>query len=491
MAKYILAVDQSTQGTKALLLDGQGVLVCRADMPHKQLIDSHGWVEHDPEEIYINTLQVLREAVEKSQVDPREIAALGVSNQRETTVCWDRRTGRPVCNAIVWQCARGAAICEELDAQGCAAAVQEKTGLKLSPYFPAPKLTWILRNVPGAAEMAKRGELAAGTIDSWLVYRLTGGRRHQTDFSNASRTMLFNIRTLEWDDELLEMFGVPHACMPAVTDSDGDYGTTDLGGFLERPIPILSVLGDSHGALLGHGCRRPGMVKATYGTGSSIMMNIGEAPAFSEEGLVTSLAWKLGGRVNYVLEGNINYSAAVVTWLKDDMQLISRPAETEELARAAQPGDTTYLVPAFSGLGAPHWDSHAKACISGMTRITGRNEIVRAALDCIAYQIADVVNAMAKSAGRAIGELRVDGGASANAYLMQFQSDILDIPVMASDEHELSGMGAAYAAGIASGVYDASIFERAGRKAYTPAMQTDERSAKLDGWRQAVRMVRT
>lgn len=491
MAKYILAVDQSTQGTKALLLDGQGVLVCRADMPHKQLIDSHGWVEHDPEEIYINTLQVLREAVEKSQVDPREIAALGVSNQRETTVCWDRRTGRPVCNAIVWQCARGAAICEELDAQGCAAAVQEKTGLKLSPYFPAPKLTWILRNVPGAAEMAKRAELAAGTIDSWLVYRLTGGRRHQTDYSNASRTMLFNIGTLEWDDELLEMFGVPRACMPAVTDSDGDYGTTDLGGFLERPIPILSVLGDSHGALLGHGCRRPGMVKATYGTGSSIMMNIGEAPAFSEDGLVTSLAWKLGGRVNYVLEGNINYSAAVVTWLKDDMQLISRPAETEELARAAQPGDTTYLVPAFSGLGAPHWDSHAKACISGMTRITGRNEIVRAALECIAYQIADVVNAMAKSAGRAIGELRVDGGASANAYLMQFQSDILDIPVMVSDEQELSGMGAAYAAGIASGVYDASIFDRAGRKAYTPTMQADERSAKLDGWRQAVRMVRT
>ena len=491
MAKYILAVDQSTQGTKALLLDGQGALVCRADRPHKQLIDSHGWVEHDPEEIYANTLHVLREAVEKSKVDPRDIAALGMSNQRETTVCWDRRTGRQVYNAIVWQCARGAAICEELEARGCAQAVQEKTGLKLSPYFPAPKLAWILRNVPGAAEMAERGELAAGTIDSWLVYRLTGGERHQTDYSNASRTMLFNIRTLEWDDELLEMFGVPRACMPAVTDSDGDYGMTDLGGYLERPIPILGVLGDSHGALLGHGCRRPGMVKATYGTGSSIMMNIGEAPAFSEDGLVTSLAWKLGGRVNYVLEGNINYSAAVVTWLKDDMRLISRPEETEALARAAQPGDTTYLVPAFSGLGAPHWDSRARACICGMSRMTGRNEIVRAALDCIAYQIADVVNAMAKSAGRAIGELRVDGGASANAYLMQFQSDILDIPVMVSDEQELSGIGAAYAAGIASGVYDAAIFDRSGRRAYMPAMQDDERSAKLDGWQRAVRMVRT
>lgn len=491
MAKYILAVDQSTQGTKALLLDGQGAPVCRIDRPHKQLIDSHGWVEHDPEEIYINTLRVLREAVEKSRVDPREIAALGVSNQRETTVCWDRRTGRPVYNAIVWQCARGAAICEALEAQGCADAVQAKTGLKLSPYFPAPKLAWILRNVPGAAEMAERGELAAGTIDSWLVYRLTGGQRHQTDYSNASRTMLFNIRTLEWDGELLEMFGVPRACMPAVTDSDGDYGTTDLGGFLDRPIPILGVLGDSHGALLGHGCRRPGMVKATYGTGSSIMMNTGEAPAFSEDGLVTSLAWKLGGRVNYVLEGNINYSAAVVTWLKDDMRLISRPEDTEELARAAHPGDTTYLVPAFSGLGAPHWDNRARACISGMSRMTGRSEIVRAALDCIAYQIADVVNAMAKSAGRAIGELRVDGGASANAYLMQFQSDILDIPVMVSDEQELSGMGAAYAAGIAAGVYDASIFDRSGRRAYMPAMQAAEREAKLDGWRRAVRMVRT
>lgn len=444
--------------------------MCRADRPHRQLIDSRGWVEHDPEEIYANTLRVLREVVEKSKVDPCRIAALGVSNQRETTVCWDRRTSKPVCNAIVWQCARSAAICDELDVRGCAAIVQEKTGLKLSPYFPAPKLAWILRNVPGASEMAERGELAAGTINSWLVYRLTGGKRHQTDYSNASRTMLYNIRTLEWDGELLEMFGVPRACMPTVTDSDGDYGTTDLEGFLERPIPILGVLGDSHGALLGHGCRRPGMVKATYGTGSSIMMNIGEAPAFSKDGLVTSLAWKLCGRVNYVLEGNINYSAAVVTWLKDDKQLITRPEETEEMARSARPGDTTYIVPAFSGLVAPYWDSCARACICGMTRMTGRSEIARAVLDCIAYQIADVVNTMWKSAGHAIGELRVDGGASANSYLMQFQSDILDLPVLVSNEQELSGMGVAYAAGIAAGVYDADVFERSGRRVYLPQM---------------------
>ena len=489
MAKYVLSIDQSTQGTKALLFDEQGVMLCRADKSHRQLIDEHGWVEHDPEEIYCNTLQVIKDVTEKAGINKNDIAALGISNQRETSLAWDKETGKPFYNAIVWQCARGAAICKELEKEGYAETVLKKTGIRLSPYFPAAKLAWIFRNIEGVSDMASRSKVAVGTIDSWLVSRLTARKRHQTDYSNASRTQLFNLITLQWDEELLRLFGIDPSCMATITDSDGDFGETDFDGWLDSPIPIRGVLGDSHGALFGQGCLHPGMIKATYGTGSSIMMNVGDHPVFSQAGVVTSLAWKIGGKVNYVLEGNINYTGAVITWLKDDLKIICNPGETETLAKAASPGDTSYLVPAFSGLGAPYWDNNAKACISGMTRTTGRNEIVRAALDCIAYQITDIVKAMETSADTPIHELRVDGGPTRNAYLMQFQSDILDIPVRIPDAEELSGIGAAYVAGLSMGIYDEKIFDRIKRISYLPSMSEELRNAKYSGWLDAVHII--
>lgn len=460
MGKYILSIDQSTQGTKALLFDDKGALLCRTDKPHRQIINDKGWVEHDLNEIYANTLQVVKDLVSKAGIDKAEIVALGISNQRETSAYWSRKTGEPLYNAIVWQCARGAAICEGLEKQGYSETVYRKTGIKLSPYFPAAKLAWIFQNVAGVSERSKAGEIAVGTIDSWLVWKLTNGERHQTDYSNASRTQLFNINSLEWDNDLLKIFGLDKNCMAEVTDSDGDFGATDFDGWLDRKIPICGVLGDSHGALFGQGCLNTGMIKTTYGTGSSIMMNTGDKPVFSDAGIVTSLAWKIGGKVNYVLEGNINYTGAVITWLKDGLKLIASPGETESLARAAKRNDHTYLVPAFSGSGAPYWDSHASACIVGMTRSTGKNEIVKAALDCIVYHITDIVEAMRASSGITISGLRVDGGPTRNKYLMQFQSDMLNIPVRVPDAEELSGIGAAYCAEISVGLYGDDMSSR-------------------------------
>ena len=491
MAKYVLGIDQSTQGTKALLFDEKGNLLCRTDLPHRQIIDEKGWVEHDLEEIYSNTIQAVENLVEKAGIDKSELTAVGISNQRETAACWNKRTGKPVYHAIVWQCARGAAICEELDTKGVGAMVKERTGLQLSPYFSAAKLSWIFQNVSGVKEAAEKEEIACGTIDSWLVYRLTKGERFQTDYSNASRTQLFNIRKLCWDSELLARFGIDESCMARVTDSDGDYGSTDFEGYLDHPIPICGVLGDSHGALLGQGCLEKGMIKTTYGTGSSIMMNIGEQPVFTDLGVVTSLAWSMGGKVNYVLEGNINYTGAVITWLKEDLKLITSAGETETLAREANPKDHTYLVPAFSGLGAPYWDSKAKGIISGITRTTGKCEVVRAALDCIVYQITDIVRLMSQASGIQIGELRVDGGPTKNQYLMQFQSDMLGIPVRVPDAEELSGIGAAYAAGLSAGIYTKDIFGKIKRTNYQPLMEMGLRQQKYAGWKEAVEMVRT
>lgn len=491
MSKYVLGIDQSTQGTKALLFDEEGQLLCRSDLPHKQIIDEHGWVEHDLDEIYGNTIQVVKNLVEKAGIDKSDLAVVGISNQRETAACWEKETGKPVYNAVVWQCARGTAICDELERQGYAPMVKERTGIPLSPYFSAAKLAWIFQNVDGVKERAKEGKIACGTIDSFLVHRLTGGKCFQTDYSNASRTQLFDIRALKWDEELLNLFGIDASCMAEVTDSNGDYGETDFEGFLEQPIPIRGVLGDSHGALFGQGCLEKGMTKATYGTGSSIMMNIGEEPVFTDLGVVTSLAWSMDGKVNYVLEGNINYTGAVITWLKDDVKLIASAGETEELARAAAENDRTYLVPAFSGLGAPYWDSKASAVICGMSRTTGKAEIVRAALDCIAYQITDIVRVMREASKIAISELRVDGGPTKNKYLMQFQSDQLGIPVRIPEAEELSGIGAAYAAGIAAGIFDKNIFEKMSGTSYTSELEESVRRQRYEGWKDAVRMVMT
>lgn len=492
MKKYILGIDQSTQGTKGIVFDGAGAILARTDLAHDQLIDERGWVEHNPDQIMANVIEVVKNVVAKAGIDKEEIAALGISNQRETAVCWDRETGRPLYNAIVWQCARGEAICNEIAAKGYADMVKDHSGIPLSPYYSAAKLAWVLQNVPEAQEAAKKGTLCVGTMDSYLVYHLTKEHAFKTDYSNASRTQLFNVRTLDWDEELCALFGIRREMLAEICDSDALYGMTDFDGYLDEAIPIHGVMGDSHGALYGQGCVAPGMIKATYGTGSSIMMNVGEKPIFSDKGVVTSLAWSLSGKVNYVLEGNINYTGAVITWLQKDLGLIVSAGETEALAKSANPGDTTYLVPAFTGLGAPYWDSKAKAVISGITRTTGKAELVRAALDCIVYQISDVVHAMAEDSGIEVGELRVDGGPTKNSYLMQFQSDILDIPVQVPDAEELSAMGPAYAAGIAVGLYDQdALFAALHRTRFTPKMDADTRCAKYTGWKESVGLVLT
>ena len=487
--KYLISIDQSTQGTKALLFDSQGNLIKRTDKAHKQIINEKGWVSHDPEEIYQNTLEVVRRLVEESGIEKDSIIGLGISNQRETSLAWDKNTGKPIGQAIVWQCARAVDICERVEAMGQGERIREKTGMNLSPYFPAAKVAWILENEEGAREKAAEGTICHGTVDSWLIYKLTGGKSYKTDYSNASRTQLFNIFELKWDEEICRMFGIDVKNMAQVCDSDSNFGETDFEGFLPKPIPIHGVLGDSHGALFGQGCLKPGMIKSTYGTGSSIMMNIGEQPVLSTHGVVTSLAWSMKGKVNYVLEGNLNYTGAVITWLKDDLELISSPGETQELAQKASKEDQTYLVPAFSGLGAPYWDSRAAAAVVGMTRTTKKAELVKAGLECIAYQIADVVKAMSEDAGMKVEELRVDGGPTRNTYLMQFQSDIARAAVQVPDAEELSGIGPAYAAGLALGLWGPEIFQKIQRKKYTPEMQEETAKIKYQGWKNAVEKV--
>lgn len=487
MEKYVLSVDQSTQGTKALIFDEAGKMLARADLPHRQIVNELGWVSHDPEEIYQNTLKVIRLAAEKAGIDPADIACMGISNQRETTVAWDKHTGTPVCDAIVWQCARAADVCAEAEKTGIGDLVRERTGIPISPYFPAAKMAWILRNVPEAKALAEKHQLCLGTVDAWLLWKLTG--QYKTDYSNASRTQLFNIRALQWDKEICTAFGVNAGDLPIVTDSDAIFGETDLGGWLSKKIPICGVLGDSHAALFGHGCLEKGMAKATYGTGSSIMMNIGPDFAASQNGLVTSLAWKYKGQVSYVMEGNLNYTGAVITWLKDSLGLIASAGETEALAKAAHPADTACLVPAFTGLGAPYWKSDARAMLCGMSRTTGKNEIIRAALDSIAFQIHDVIAAMEKDAGIHLPVLRVDGGPTRNGYLMQFQSDMLNTPVSCPEAEELSGIGAAYMAGIACGLYPEAVLHHPQYQTYRPSMDPKERAEKLDLWEDAIHKV--
>lgn len=489
--KYIISIDQSTQGTKALLFDESGSLIKRTDKAHKQIINEKGWVSHDSAEIYKNTVEVVKRLVEESGIDKDKVVGIGISNQRETSLAWDRVTGEPLGHAIVWQCARAVDICERVEKMGEAENIRKRTGINLSPYFPASKIAWILENVEGAKEKAEKKEICHGTVDSWLVYKLTGGRSYKTDYSNASRTQLFNIFELRWDEDICKLFGIDPANLAEVVDSDSNFGETDFEGLFRKPIPIHGVLGDSHGSLFGQGCLKSGMIKSTYGTGSSIMMNIGEKPVLSTHGVVTSLAWSMGGKVNYVLEGNLNYTGATITWLKDDLKLIDSPAETEKLAEEAVSDDSLYLIPAFSGLGAPYWDSHASAAIVGMTRTTGKAEVVRAGVECIAYQITDIVKAMSEDAGVTVSELRVDGGPTRNAYLMQFQSDIAEANVQVPDSEELSGIGPAYAAGLALGVWDERIFEKLKRVKYEPKMDRELRDSKYQGWLSAVHRVLT
>lgn len=478
MVKYILGIDQSTQGTKAILADESGKIIDRVDRSHRQIVNEKGWISHDLDEIYQNVLVAIRDVVKAAGIRKEQIAAIGISNQRETTAIWDN-TGKALNYAVVWQCARAKDITDQLKDYG--EMIQEKTGLQLSPYFPAAKMAWLLQNVEDM------DNVYLGTMDTWLIYRMTNGNAFKTDYSNASRTQLFNIKDLKWDEEICKLFHIPQRCLPEVCDSNSEFGMTDLDGFLQAPIPIQCAMGDSHAALFGQGCHKAGMIKTTYGTGSSIMMNTGEDCPSSNHGLVTSLAWGINGKVNYVLEGNINYTGAVITWLKDEVKLINSPDETEKAALEANPADETVLIPAFSGLSAPYWSNNAKAMLYGMTRTTGKNEIIRAALESIIFQIEAVLSAMSKDSGIKIEELRVDGGPTQNKYLMQMQSNISNVKVAIPDVEELSALGVIYMAGITIGLYDKDIlFKDQKRTLYCPCILGEEREKALKKWKEAI-----
>lgn len=487
---YVIGIDQSTQGTKVLLFDGDGKILYRADRSHRQIINDAGWVSHDMDEVYANLIDGVREVMEKTGVPADQIAAVGISNQRETTVAWDG-DGRPLAKAIVWQCGRAAEITERLSREHPDAPerIRSISGLPLSPFFPAAKMSWLLQRESAVRE--KRGELHLGTVDSYLVYRLTGGKTFATDASNASRTQLFDLHTLSWSEELCDLFGVPMECLPTVCDSNERYGLTDFEGTLPLAVPILGVLGDSHAALFGQGCHRKGMMKTTFGTGSSMMLHAGDEFVESSHGLATSLAWGMNGKVSYVLEGNINYTGAVISWLKNDLGLIGSPSEVEPLIAQANPKDATVLVPAFTGLGAPYWDNEARAAFLYMSRTTKKPELVKAATESISHQIADVLEAMEQDFGQKITELRADGGPTRNRYLMQFTADMTDTRVAASTTEELSAIGAAYMAGLKAGCYrKEDIFQNIEYTSYRKQRSEEEISERRSRWKEAVSRVR-
>jgi len=484
--KYVLALDQGTTSSRAILFDQTGAIKSVAQKEFRQIFPQPGWVEHDPAEIWSTQAGVAVEALTNARAAASDVAAIGITNQRETTVIWDRNTGKPLCNAIVWQDRRTAAMCDRLKSQGLERLIRRKTGLVLDAYFSGTKLQWVLRHVKGAREKAKAGELAFGTVDSWLVWNLTGGKRHVTDVSNASRTMLLNIKTGDWDDELLEIFGVPRSVLPEVHSSSEVYGDTALLG---QPVRIAGIAGDQQAALFGQICNRPGMVKNTYGTGCFMLMNTGTKPIESKNNLLTTVAWRIGGRTEYALEGSIFIAGAVVQWLRDGLGIIRSSKDVETLA--AQVADTAgvYLVPAFAGLGAPHWDQYARGIIAGITRGTRSAHIARAALEGIAYQVMDVLHAMEADARIRLKELRVDGGACANNLLMQFQSDLLGVPVVRPRVSETTALGAAYLAGLAVGFWKDQSEIAAQWQAdhrFTPAMKSAERKRLCAGWAKAL-----
>jgi len=486
--KYTLAIDQSTSATKAMLFDTHAKLVARTTVDHQQFYPQPGWVEHDPEEILKNTYQAAAEVLAKSGLHSEDVTSVALTNQRETVVVWDKRTGKPVCNAVVWQCNRGEAICEALKARNQEATVSVKTGLLINPYFSASGVQWILDNVEGARGNAEAGHLLLGTMDTWLIWNFTQGQVHATDYTNASRTLLFNIHTLQFDEELLELFHIPASMLPEVLPSDGIYGMTTLNGLLSS-VPIAGVMGDSHGALAGQMCFSPGMGKATYGTGSSIMVNIGERPIPAPAGLVTSVGFAALGKVHFAFEGNIHCTGATIKWLQDDLQLINSAAETEELALSVSGTDGVYLVPAFAGLGAPWWDSEAKALICGMNRGTSKAHVVRAALESIAYQVKDLIALIEKS-GVELQELRVDGGPVKNKFLMQFQSDMLQAWINRSPIEEASALGAVLMGSLGLGRWK-SLEEIAALRTSDdrigPLMPSDLMKQLYTGWQLAVK----
>lgn len=489
--KYIITIDQSTSATKAVVFNEQCRLICRKNVAHKQYYPKPGWVEHDAEEIYRNTVEAVREAV--GTIEDENISySLAITNQRETVVVWNRLSGKPVYNAVVWQCQRGADICEDLRQRGFTEMIRERSGLLIDPYFAASGVKWILDNVDGAREAADRGELLMGTIDTWLIWKLTQGKVHATDYTNASRTLLFNIHTLDWDDELLELFTIPRSMLAKPMPCDSVFGETTVDGLFSEPILIAGVMGDSHGALAGQMCFDAGMGKATYGTGSSVMVNIGEEPIKAPEGLVTSVGFATKDKVFYAFEGNIHCTGATIKWMTDKLKLIDSPAEVEQHALSVPDNGGVYLVPAFAGLGAPWWNSQAKAMICGMTLATERGHVCRAALEAIAYQIKDLIDLMTGHAGITLKELRVDGGPTKNKLLMQFQADMLDACINRSDVEEASAMGSMIMNGLARNVWknleEVSALRTTDNRVY-PNMDEQERERLYAGWTNAVHTV--
>jgi len=481
MTPLILSIDQSTSATKAMVWTTDGKLLSREDIPHRQITSSVGWVAHDGMEILENTYEAAKRAIK--DMDSSRIRVIGISNQRETALCWDRNTGLPLHNAIVWQCARAADIADHVKAAELENYVRTTTGLNLSPFFSAAKFGWMVKHIPEVAQAMANGSLCCGTVDSWLVFKLTGN--FKTDYSNASRTQVLDLRNLRWDNILAEAFGIHTSCLPEICMSDSNFGMTDLDGLLPKPVPIHGVMGDSHGALFGNQCTMPFMAKVTYGTGSSVMMNAGTTcPAHLADGIAASVAYATNGKVHYALEGNINYTGAVIKWLVDDIELLQDAKSAGQIAKQVADTGGVYLVPAFTGLGAPYFNNHARAAFLGMNPATKKAHLVRAAEECIAYQIKDVVEAINKSTGKNISIIKADGGPTRDDFLMQFQSDILGIPIEVNQLEELSGLGVAFCAAIGAGLAD-SIPDLPRHK-INPAMDDETCNKLYLDWKDAV-----
>lgn len=489
MANFILALDQGTTSSRAILFDHNGRIIASAQQEFQQLYPKPGWVEHDPEAIWQSQLQVARQVIDTQKLTAADIVAIGITNQRETTLVWDRQTGQPIHNAIVWQDRRTSAFCDQLKSEGFDKTIREKTGLVTDAYFSGTKVAWLLDNVPGAREKAEAGHLAFGTVDSYLVWRLTGGRLHITDVSNASRTMLYDIHKRWWSNTILKRLNIPASMLPQVVPSSMVYGETDAEIF-GAPIKIAGIAGDQQAATFGQACYEPGMAKNTYGTGCFMLMNTGETADESQNNLLTTVGWTVGqGAMQYMLEGSVFIAGAAVQWLRDEMKLVANASETEAIARSIPDTSGVYVVPAFVGLGAPYWDQYARGAIVGLTRGSGRAQIVRATLESVAYQTRDVLEAMRADSGLDLHTLRVDGGMVRNDFLMQFQADILGVPVQRPAVTETTALGAAYLAGLASGFWSSQeeiAKQWAVEKTFEPQMASDKRDALYAGWKRAV-----
>ena len=488
MPKYIMALDSGTTSNRCILFNEAGDICSVAQKEFTQIFPQPGWVEHDADEIFSTQLEVARQALANIGANASDIAAIGITNQRETTIVWNKFTGRPVYNAIVWQCRRTAAYCDELAKEGLVDTIRSKTGLVIDPYFSGTKIRWILENVPGAREQAENGELLFGTVETWLIWKLTGGKVHVTDYSNASRTMLFNINTLSWDEEILSRLNIPASMLPAPMASSCVYGKTDAH-FFGAPISISGAAGDQQAALFGQTCFEPGDSKCTYGTGAFLLMNTGDTPIFSKNGLVTTIAWGLDGKVSYALEGSIFVAGAAIQWLRDELRFIESAADSEYMAQKVKDTNGCYVVPAFTGLGAPYWDAYARGAVVGLTRGVNKYHIIRATIDSMAYQVEDVLSAMVADSGIALHALKVDGGASANNYLVQTQADISAAPVLRPRCVETTAMGAAYLAGLAIGYWKNTEEIKknwAVDRRFLPAISDRDREKRIRGWKRAV-----